>query len=709
MIRGSNTGKILTWAVDFLSNTPSCRMSETASRLAYIGQDELPSAAVIKSMLCTGGKTMMRDKMSASGWDKEELLLTPVSRLDQAGVITGTYWLLLGEPMKLSISARDLWPNCENLNLNLVLTLGDLSSYTFPDMSTTSSWVTSESLADNIQYVQGNLKRDITPGQAAEQGTGPFMARLHVLPEARATARVWISLLPGTKNSLDERLRGLLGNPTFPVLSFELSHKTRREKKSAALAPKSSNQKIGVYCTALIDSTMASQGGETPTVDPTSYLNALKGLVRKGVWPNKTANGGKPLKDKLASYLGDARFYTTANRKRQSYYATEAPTEEIAGTGELMMTCTLGGKYNGTHALRLGVMRSTTLPQHVTHEAQRLVSQSIAENTAKSYKSAQNILGPASSWLGKPIEVPFSTADTIALVVYMATVKSLRSSTISVYFAGFRMLHLIQGVNAPCLRTDIINQMIVGVKNGDRAADVLSDRKSRQPVTMDVMSKLQQSIKASNMPLRRKRLIWFTATSCLLGSFRIHEVLPVHRYSFDKTTTLMSEDVVKTTTVCEDKTVKTLSYHIKDPKENKSSHGIRVDIFENKGPLNWLCAVKSFEKYQQISGDRAPNQPLFKLQDGSGYTGKMFNEDIKTLLMGRIDQSLGPLTTHSFRAGMATMMAEAGCSDDQIQLAGRWSSDAFKLYVKTARPRRAIMAADIWNQLSACRILTNRQ
>ena len=73
----------------------------------------------------------------------------------------------------------------------------------------------------------------------------------------------------------------------------------------------------------------------------------------------------------------------------------------------------------------------------------------------------------------------------------MAVEKSLRSSTINVYFAGFRMLHLIKEVNTPCLRTDIINQMIVGVKNGDKAADVLSDRKSRQPVTMDVMSKLQ--------------------------------------------------------------------------------------------------------------------------------------------------------------------------------------------------------------------------
>ena len=133
-----------------------------------------------------------------------------------------------------------------------------------------------------------------------------------------------------------------------------------------------------------------------------------------------------------------------------------------------------------------------------------------------------------------------------------------------------------------------------------------------------------------------------------------------------------------------------------------------MDIFENTGSLNWLCAVKSYEKYQLVSNGPNPNQPLFTLQDGSGYTGRMFNEDVKTLLTGRIDTSLGPLTTHSFRAGMATMMAEAGCTDDQIQLAGRWSSDAFKLYVKTARPRRAIMAACIWNRLKTTMALTNR-
>ena len=221
------------------------------------------------------------------------------------------------------------------------------------------------------------------------------------------------------------------------------------------------------------------------------------------------------------------------------------------------------------------------------------------------------------------------------------------------------------------------------------------------------MSKLQQSIKSSGMDLRRKRLVWLAATSCLLDLFRVHEVLPEQRHSYEKTTTLMRDDVVKTETFHEGVRTKTLSYHIKDPKENKSPLAIRVNIFENTGSLNWLCAVKAYKKYLSISNVTTPNQPFFTLQDGSGYTGRLFNDDVNTLLTGKIDNSLGPLKTPSFRAGMVTMMAEAGCSDDQIQLAGRWSSDAFKLYVKTARPRRAVMAANIWNRLKETRALTN--
>ena len=684
-------------------------MAQNDARTAYIGGREKPTEAEVRSMTLTGGTGAMRALLEAGGWDKERVIATPVHRLDKNALISGTYWLLQGTPKMVCISARDIWPDSTDTKMSVVIDLGDLSHYQFGDMSTTSTWMTSQSISAKIKYVTGNVRREITPEQAQTYGVGTFFFRLHLLLESKDEMRVWISVIPGSKDAVSERLKPLMGKNTFPSLSYELAHRTMKNIKGAALMPKASNQGMGIYALALVDNTMVEHPpGEDspPKVDLTSYVEGVRGLFQKGVWPNKCT--GAALQDKLGTYVGDMALYSPGNRKRQSYYAVVSPQEEIVPVGKSRMTCITGGKYREEHALGRGAMVNPSLPESVTTEAYRLVSMSVSVNTAKTYRSAESILGPASAWLGRPIEVPFTDSDATALVVYMAVVRSLRSTTIGTYFAGFRLLHLMKGSNAPNLRTDLVNQMISGVKNGNRASDVLSDRKSRQPVTFEVMSKLQHSIKSSKMDLRRKRLVWFAATSCLLGSFRIHEVLPESRNSFDKTTTLMTEDVVKVETLHGGESTKTLTYHIKDPKENKTPQGIRVDIFENTGTLNWLCAVKAYEKYQLVSNGPNPNQPLFTLQDGSGYTGKLFNEDIRTLLTGKIDTSLGPLTSHSFRAGLATMMAEAGCTNDQIQLAGRWSSDAFKLYVKTARPRRAIMAANIWNRLKTTRALTNQ-
>ena len=68
--------------------------------------------------------------------------------------------------------------------------------------------------------------------------------------------------------------------------------------------------------------------------------------------------------------------------------------------------------------------------------------------------------------------------------------------------------------------------MIKGIKNGDPIRDLIQNKQSRQPVTVGIMAKLRESLHNAKTPIRKKRLIWFTATTCLLGSFRIHEVLP---------------------------------------------------------------------------------------------------------------------------------------------------------------------------------------
>ena len=146
-----------------------------------------------------------------------------------------------------------------------------------------------------------------------------------------------------------------------------------------------------------------------------------------------------------------------------------------------------------------------------------------------------------------------------------------------------------------------------------------------------------------------------------MGSFRIHEVLPKEQNAFDKSITLMQEDVKFTHLKSNGTMTRAVTLHLKNPKEDKTKHGIHVDIFETTGPLRWLCAVNAAMKYKSVMTTTDTEQPFATTSNGKGYTGKMFNEDLKRLLMGKLDLTLGPLTSHSFRAGLATMMAKAGC------------------------------------------------
>ena len=71
----------------------------------------------------------------------------------------------------------------------------------------------------------------------------------------------------------------------------------------------------------------------------------------------------------------------------------------------------------------------------------------------------------------------------------------------------------------------------------------------------------------------------------------------------------------------------------------------------------------------------------------------MFNKDLKLLLGEYI--VYGRITAHSFRSGLASLMAQAGYADELIQAAGRWSSSAFKAYIKLNRVTRIAVASKL--------------
>ena len=95
-----------------------------------------------------------------------------------------------------------------------------------------------------------------------------------------------------------------------------------------------------------------------------------------------------------------------------------------------------------------------------------------------------------------------------------------------------------------------------------------------------------------------------------------------------------------------------------------------------------------------------PQKPLFRLERGRNYTGKLFNKDIKSLMSKVIDYDSSPITAHSFRRGLATFMAKQGYSDHDIMTIGRWKSQAFKAYIAAPRVVRGKLAAALASKVA---------
>ena len=75
--------------------------------------------------------------------------------------------------------------------------------------------------------------------------------------------------------------------------------------------------------------------------------------------------------------------------------------------------------------------------------------------------------------------------------------------------------------------------------------------------------------------------------------------------------------------------------------------------------------------------------PLFVLSDGSYLTRQRFASSISFILQHAGINDVQQYNTHSFRIGAATTTKEAGISDVEIKILGRWKSSAYQLYVCT--------------------------
>jgi len=310
------------------------------------------------------------------------------------------------------------------------------------------------------------------------------------------------------------------------------------------------------------------------------------------------------------------------------------------------------------------------------------INNSKANSTWSTYRTAERLVLMCQKQEGVKFDWPMHTDDTLIFIYWLIEKRGVKVSSVQGYLAGVRQLHISKGMDPPKLRTDLVKQVLKGRTNIERQTSKLE--KKRLPMTMALMELLKERTRLSDLDPEKKRLMWALSTLMFFGAFRISELVSQQESVFDPDHTLLGEDI----RLVQTKTGGVLEVTLKCPKENRDGKPTIVDVFESGTAL---CPVTAFRKWAKFSKPQH-GLPLFKDKSGTPMTARKFNSFLHTMLGDQASERGGTLTSHSFRAGITTIMGTMGFADEEIKLVGRWSSRAFTIYMKGPRTQRANIA-----------------
>jgi integrase len=263
----------------------------------------------------------------------------------------------------------------------------------------------------------------------------------------------------------------------------------------------------------------------------------------------------------------------------------------------------------------------------------------------------------------RKLEFPLGESDILEFIGWLAQERKVKAGTISSYLAGIRQAHILEGMEPPIIRSNLVKFLLQGKKNMDNIKSRAEGGQNRLPMTISVMKLLKEEIRRWDADLNQKLLAWAIATIAFHGALRIHELLNKTESEFDPDFALLSQDI---TVKEEEGGTKKIEVRLKCPKEDRSGKEVIVDIFESNGTL---CPVKAFTRWQSRQM-LEKDMPAFRDDRGVPVTGRKMNSWLRTLLGKHVDYDKAKFTGHSFRIGLATTLGTLGFSADNIKEAG---------------------------------------
>ena len=301
----------------------------------------------------------------------------------------------------------------------------------------------------------------------------------------------------------------------------------------------------------------------------------------------------------------------------------------------------------------------------MTERCHFFLTQGLAPSTRRVYLSAQRRYVTFCQQDGRlSPDGALLPADEQSLMRFATLLAndSLHHSSIKVYLSAVRSLHIDNGLPDPLVNCLQLQRLLRGIKCVQG-----SSPSKRLPITIDLLKVIQHSLDFNS----RDHIMFWTA--CCIGFFGF---LWAGEFTanppFDPSIHLAVSDVQADALV----DPSCFKIHIKCSKTDPFRMG--CDIYVGWGN-SVICPVAAIGNFLALRGP-LPG-PLFCYADGRPLTRQLLSSTVQSIL--RSAGYPGSYSGHSFRIGAATTVAARGIPDHLIKTLGRWSSDAYQLYIRT--------------------------
>ena len=291
-----------------------------------------------------------------------------------------------------------------------------------------------------------------------------------------------------------------------------------------------------------------------------------------------------------------------------------------------------------------------------------LMEAALKPNTRKTYTSAQTrFLTFCSIYRFSPIPV---TEDTLLLYISYLYEEGLSASSIRVYLAAVRSLHVYSNEPYPTNMLRVRLALKGAVRNSPLP-------KRKLPITFIILKQMLTHVRLRH----DKTLIDCVMTLAFFGCLRLAECCVIDGQNFNPKIHLCVSDVSL------DHVKKQFSLFIKQSKTDSTNTG--VSIYIGCSHDTQCCAYCSMRHYMSVrlTVIDPDTSPLFILP-GGGILFKSYLVKITRLLLSMSGYNPSLYSGHSFRAGAATSAGNNNFRDWEVQLLGRWSSQAYTVYMR---------------------------